>query len=68
VAQTQQTVPKWLICNELQNKHPPHSGEAAPFFSYFKFLRKWYEIDIFEFSGSPMTNDANIWHFYGSAD
>jgi hypothetical protein len=38
------------------------------FFSYFKFLRKWYEIDIFEFSGSPMTNDANIWHFYGSAD
>jgi hypothetical protein len=29
VAQTQQTVPKWLICNELQNKHPPHSGEAA---------------------------------------
>ena len=39
-----------------------------PFFSNFKFLRKWYEIDIFEFSGSPMTNDANIWHFYGSAD
>jgi hypothetical protein len=29
VAQTQQTVPKWLICNELQNKHPPHSGKAA---------------------------------------
>jgi hypothetical protein len=39
-----------------------------PFFSYFKFLRKWYEIDIFQFSGSPMTNDANICHFYGSAD
>jgi hypothetical protein len=30
VAQTQQTVPKWLICSELQNKNPPHSGEAAP--------------------------------------
>jgi hypothetical protein len=29
VAQAQQDVPKLLICNEIQNKHPPHSREAA---------------------------------------